>query len=450
MNRLLRAALLIAALLGLAASLSCNDAQASSGPKRHTDGRIRVEFWHAMSSSGQRSLNELISDFNKSQEKYFVTGVYQGNYESLSQKLIASLYAGNNPAASQMYEGWAARYMHFGYLQPVRHFLEQDPAYYEELKKDLFPPFYEIGTQPDPATGEMVLATLPFNKSVYMLCINEDAMRAEGLEAPRTWAEFLPFAQKLSERTGQKLTKYGFATRDNTEAYVTLLFSAGINVLDENNNITMNSSKGIAALEFLVDLVVGKDRSGYVESDYLSGVFGKGDVRTYISSTPGFTHNDRAVANKFIWRAYAIPAMEPGGDKVLSQGTSIGIFKSSVSPEEQQGAWEFFRYLISPEVQAKWCTDTAYIPIRRSVLEMPKMKEYLAKDASMQNAIALVDKIMFEPRPIYWDSVRKVLEEMVQSALSGKEKPKEAIARATASIERIIASEGVSTRVTKH
>ncbi|MDX2177159.1 MAG: ABC transporter substrate-binding protein [Candidatus Sumerlaeia bacterium] len=439
-RRLVLLALLLP-LLALAASCGRDDI----GKVRKTpDGRIVVEFWHAMGGPPQGVLNTLIDRFNAGQDRYRVVGVFQGNYDALNQKLIASLYAGRNPAAAQMYEGWTTRFIRFGYLKPVSDFLAEEPAYAEELRNDMFPVFYDGNLFETPeSAGEPVLATLPFNKSVYVLCINLDMMQAAGYqEGPKTWAEFSEMARAMVKRDAVgEVQTYGFGTRAIIESYTQNLFMTGVNYLDEEENVLFDGPEGLAAMKFLVEMSSQEAGTGYVEPGFLSSPFGNGKIAMYISSTAGFSYNDQAAGNKFVWRAFPLPGMDeatPG--RVLAQGTNVGIFGRNVPEEAQRGAWEFLKFLNTPESLTLWCGRTGYMPTRRSLLDFPEYQEVLAKDVNLANTISSLDRLMFEPKPIYWDNCRAIISRAVQAVLTGLKTPEEALADASEQVRDVVQS----------
>ncbi len=421
---------------------ACSSERSDLSYYQREDGRIEVEFWHAMAGRQAGSLNEIIDAFNNSQETYIVKGIYQGAYNSLSQKLIASLYGGRQPACSQMYESWTTRFLRYGCLQPVEHFARNDDEFTDDDFADIPVPFIEDNSyrmvvdengvyRPDPA-GEMTLATLPFNKSVYLLFVNDTLMREEGFtEPPRTWEEMKTLSAAMTDLDNDQ---YGFAARPFIESFTTMLFAAGTNYMDDEGNFTFAEDGGLASFEILEELVLGENRSGYVESAYLNSAFGTGRIGMYIGSTASFPYNDSAVGNKFIWRAYPIPSRdESTAGRALSQGTNVGIFRKGFSdgsriPEEvQQGAWEFFKFMTSREMTAKWSVDTGYLPVRKSARETPVLKEYLERNINFAAALGEMDRAMFEPKPIWWDSIRTALNREVGSVLNGRKEPEQAL-----------------------
>lgn len=455
---LLSALLLGAAALGLVA---CR-ADAAAGPPRDQQGRVLVDFWHAMSGEQAQALNELVDQFNASQQTYTVNAIYQGNYDSLQQKLIASLYAGRQPAASMMYGGWATRFLKAGVLQPVDHFLRDDADFRDNQLPDLEQAFlddnlYLLRRTPEGAykldadAGTPLLATLPFNKSVYVLYVNDTLMRQVGFDQPpATWDELKTLAEAMTDRSDKSNVRYGFATRPNIEGFTPLLMAAGVNYMDDREGeFRFADESGRAALTFLADLVLGDNAAGYVEPSYLSSAFGQGRIGMYIGSTASFPFNDGAVGTKFIWRAYPLPPRTAStAGRTLTQGTNVGIFKkgmpagSDTAAEVQAGAWQFLRFLASPGPAAEWATRTGYMPVRRSARELPIMQAHLAKNVNYANALSTIDRAMSEPRPTWWDSVRSIMTREVDAVLSNGKEPGAALGDALKNARMIQSSAG--------
>lgn len=405
------------------------------------DGRIVVEFWHAMGRNHGKTLNELASEFNESQSKYRILPVYQGRYDSLSQKLIASLYANRNPAMAQTYPSWTKRFYGYGYMEPVQTFIDQDPEFQEQLD-DFFPVMLAENTMKNPETSEKKLVTLPFNKSVYVLYVNQTKLEEKGLKPPKTWDEFYEVARAMTERPAedQQPTMFGFATRPYIEDLTVMAMTTDTQLLDEETgDINFTTGRVVDAFEFLKQLTTGTDNSkiGYVETSYLSNVFGSERVAMYISSTAAMPYNDMAVGDKFIWRAHPVPSFdEDTVGKTLMQGTNMGIFKN-VPEEEQQGAWEFMKFLCQPESTAKWASNTGYMPVRRSAKEIPWFREELENDISYANAISTLETAAYEPRLIYWESVRSLISRQVEAVLLGRKTVDQALQEAKEAVEEI-------------
>lgn len=425
---------------------SCGGDSRAEKPQSN-NGRIEVEFWHAMGSNQGRAVNELVDEFNRSQDRYFVQSVYQGNYKALNQKLIASVYAGGSPAISQMYPGWATRFFRYGYLQNAAHFVENDPEFAAQLD-DFYPVVLEENIFTHPETGERILSTLPFNKSVYVLYVNQTRMEALGwTEPPRIWDDLIRLAEEMTVHPegSPQPTFYGFGTRTYVEDLTVQAMAAGMTLMDEETGeILVNTPEVHEAFRFLRRLVTGDaggKQVGYVESGYLSNAFGSERVGMFISSTASFTYNDMSVGNKFVWNAFRVPKRDEETEgKTLMQGTNLGIFKG-VPPDAQLGAWEFAKFLSSPEINAKWAIQTGYMPVRRATLDVPAFAEHLQRDGRYANAVETMNTSTFEPRVLYWESVRDVVDRQVDAVMNGRRMVEPALADAEKQIRAIQVSQ---------
>src|SRR5699024_8764169 len=69
----------------------------------------------------------------------------------------------------------------------------------------------------------------------------------------------------------------------------------------------------------------------------------------------------------------------PYADEVERHGVVIGgaslWMSKGIAEEEQQAAWEFMKYLTTPEVQAKWHVETGYFAINPAAYEEEIVKE---------------------------------------------------------------------------
>ena len=64
----------------------------------------KVVFWHAMGGATTKVVDQLVANFNASQDKVQVEAVYQGTYDDLLSKLKASMGSNEGPSVVQMYE----------------------------------------------------------------------------------------------------------------------------------------------------------------------------------------------------------------------------------------------------------------------------------------------------------------------------------------------------------
>src|SRR4029079_9755527 len=66
--------------------------------------RIEVQWWHAMSGVLGERLNAVVDKFNKSQDRYTVVAGAKGNYDEVTNGVIAAYRAKRPPEMVQIAE----------------------------------------------------------------------------------------------------------------------------------------------------------------------------------------------------------------------------------------------------------------------------------------------------------------------------------------------------------
>ena len=64
---------------------------------------------------------------------------------------------------------------------------------------------------------------------------------------------------------------------------------------------------------------------------------------------------------------------------MLVSGGALYIVNKS-APEKQAAAWQYLKFLDDPQTQADLRRGTGYVPIRKSSVELPAIKDYWAKN----------------------------------------------------------------------
>jgi multiple sugar transport system substrate-binding protein len=402
--------------------------------------KINVTFWHSMGMAHSVILNRIISDFEKENPDVQIHSVYQGSYDSLLTTLIASNTAGTNPVMSQMYESWTTRFIEHDLILPVID-LARD---YGGLEKNDIDDFVRDFIE-DNAWNQK-LTTLPFNKSAYVLYFNRDAMKEIGMtdengkgRAPVTWNEMRMACKRLTKQTKGEVVRYGLGIRPFIEGYTTFLFRAGGRYLDPvSEKVEFADETGLNTLRFLYDLVY-KDKTAYIEPDYLSTAFGSGRIAMFVGSTASLPYNEKAVAGKFEWDTAPIPFPEGKENisRTLFQGTNVGIFRNH-SKQKLEAAWRFMRFLTNTESSTTWSIGTGYLPIRYSVLKTERMQKLLEENPTYKAPVSLLDNAQFEPRLLIWEPMRTVITDHIEAALNGRRTPEETIESMKTECEKII------------
>ena len=87
--------------------------------------KTTITFWHGMGGELGEITDEMIKEFNASQDKYEVKGVYKGNYDEAMTAAIAAFRAKQHPNLIQIFEvGTASMMAAKGAVRPVYEIME--------------------------------------------------------------------------------------------------------------------------------------------------------------------------------------------------------------------------------------------------------------------------------------------------------------------------------------
>lgn len=116
------------------------------------------------------------------------------SYNALSQKLMASIQANNQPDIAQVYESRTAKYIEAGVLCNLEDFMNADTTWTKDNLEDIHPVFLKSNTFND------TIYSFPFNKSVRAYFYNKDAFYRAGLDPnhfPPIGMNIVPIAKSL-------------------------------------------------------------------------------------------------------------------------------------------------------------------------------------------------------------------------------------------------------------
>ncbi|SEN92389.1 carbohydrate ABC transporter substrate-binding protein, CUT1 family [Paenisporosarcina quisquiliarum] len=375
-------ALLALLLLSLFALVACTNSESISsetdGNETETEkevvtneeGKTVISFWHAMSGAGQVSLDAIVADFNTSQDKYEVQAEFQGSYEESLTKLRSVGGTKDAPAITQVFEVGTKYMIDSGFVEPIQKFIDKDKYDISQLEENILN-YYTVDDQ---------LYSMPFNSSTPVMLYNKDAFKAAGLDpekAPETFSEVIDAAAKLKtdDMKGFSMLTYGWFFEE-------LVATQGGLYVDEENGragdatkATFNGPEGLNVFRFLDTMnKAGTFGNFGTNWDDIRAAFQSGKVAMYMDSSAGI----KGIIDNAPFEVGA--AYIPYADEVKRNGVVIGgaslWMSKGIAEAEQEAAWEFMKYLTTPEVQAKWHLETGYFAINPSAYD-----EQIVKDA---------------------------------------------------------------------
>ena len=285
---------------------------------------------------------------------------------------------------------------------------------------------------PETVTFQGTQWGVPVAFSTKALYWNKDLFEQAGLDPnvpPTTWQQKIDFAKQITEKTDA--AGYGVVakTMDNTmHQFLHWVYSNNGLVIDENDNIVLDSPQVLEALTALRDIVpFGEEGPTAYEQNEVRAIWLDGGVAMIEAMASAGVRADEAGMN---WGVAPLPqgpsAQGPG---TLLITDSLVVFKGTGYEDK---AIEFAKFLTKPEYQFSYEKENGLTPLRPS----PEVDQFVAENPEWS---PLIESIEFGgPEPLFTDYLgfQNVMIEMVQSVVTGQAEPQEALTRAAAELEQ--------------
>lgn len=346
--------------------------------------RVKVTFWHAMGGAAGEAVQRLVDRFNSSQDKVVVEAAYQGTYDDALQKLKAAGPEG--PTIMQVYEIGSRFMIDSGMITPMQNFIDADGFSTDDFEPNILG-YY---------TFDGRLYSMPFNTSTPIVYYNKDAFREVGLDPerpPRTFEEFQEYARRLTVTQGGQ-TRYGAGIALYGWFFEQFLAVQGAHYVDNDNGRSaratkaiINSPEGERFVNWLKEMVdEGSAENLGRRTAETQAAFAAGRIAMTLDSTAALAPILNGVGDKFEVGTAFLPRPEGVDGGVIIGGASVWI--TNTKPlKEQWAAWEFVKWLTTPEVQAEWSMATGYFPIRKAAYDQPALQEWHAQRPQFTTAI---------------------------------------------------------------
>ena len=404
------------------------------GASTLASAKEKIIFWHAMGGNFQPTLNKIVEEYNKSQDKIEVEALYQGSYQEALNKFKSVQGTDKAPALIQLNE-ISTEYM---YNSGAITLVKKDNYDLTKLEDTLINYYTINGT----------LYSMPFNSSASILLYNKDAFKEVGLDpekAPKSYKELAEAAKKLTKGT----ERYGFAMIMDAWFIEQLLANENTLYVNEENGragksptaVAYNGEKIKTIFNWLNDMYRDNTATSYgKEYQNTRAAFLSGKVSMYIDSSAGIQQLTE-LANFEIGSAY-VPSENGEFTGVPIGGASLWI-TNSVSDEKQAAAWDFVKYAVSKESQALWASSTGYYSVNKEAYDLDLLKKDLEKTPQKLvavNEIKDTQKTAATSGAIVgvFPELRKVMTDSMEKVYVGKEKIDKIIDKMVKESDRIV------------
>lgn len=403
----------------------------------------RIVFWHAMGGNlGETVVKSFVNTFNASRKDIQVEAQFQGSYDDLINKLRASIQSSSVPALAQVYDIGTRFMIDSKGIVPVQEFIDRDKFDVSQLEPNILA-YYRVGDR---------LYSMPFNTSTAILYYNKDLFKQAGLNPerpPQTFEEIEEYAKKLVQsgatKSGITIAIYGWF-------FEQLLARQG--ALYANNG----NGRDRAATE----VVFNRDEAGARILDWWAKMVKDGvatnpgrktadSQRAFAAGQTGMTFDTTAVLRSLLTGSggrfsigtgyFPKPSQAKNGGSIVG-GASVWILKGR-PPAEQQGAWEFIKFIGAPAQQAAWYSGTGYFPIRREAYREAIAKETLAKNPQFLTAISELRSSPFNRATQgallgVFSEARQRTEDAIEATILGRKTSKQALDEAAKALGQAI------------
>lgn len=353
-------------------------------------GKTEVDFWYSGGKTAVKVVQDIVDDYNKFQDTYFVKTVTQADYSETYEKLQAAI-AGNVAPDVVLLESDSARGLSDKNLVvDLSEKMKKDNDFNED---DYVSTFFEQGKDDNDK-----IFGIPAYGTTQVLYYNKNAFNKAEIDPNniKTWQDLAQAASKI-KNDGEYT--YGWEPMWGADNLIDASLSNGGTIFsDDGKKVTINSKEWVE---------VWSNFEKWIHDDKTMAIHSGGQGWEYWYKTiddviqnkaGGYTGSsgDQADLDFSIVGAIEQPSWKDGTEsKPVARALMLSVLTKS-SEEKQAGAYDFMKYFTNVKSQAKWSMSTGYVPVNKGVLDDDDYMKY-----TQENPQALVPYTQAEHGSIY-------------------------------------------------
>lgn len=356
--------------------LSCLLVGSLASPVLAAPTRTKIVLWFEMSGPAASELRSLVKTYNHSQSRYEVVPEFQGTYDEAVQKFFNTHGTKASPALFQGADLTTAQIDQSHYTTPVQHFIDRDHYSTQQLSPAALKFYSRHGKQ----------LSMPFNVSQPVLYYNRSLFHKYGvapLPQSPSYGQVKSAALNLYQNShhrakGLSVEPYGwlleefysnanvaFANHDNGKTGTI----TRVNLRAPISQQTMSWIQSIDRRGAFVNYGTGSN----ADTNEIAGFLAR-KVGMFLQSSSQLTQVDQGSHDQIGICNYPHPdGKRPNGVAIGGGSLWIGNDKSQ---RVQNGAWDFIKFMMQPQVQAQWEVKTGYLAINRKAQQLPTIQQY--------------------------------------------------------------------------
>lgn len=354
---------------------------------------VEIVFWHSMGGVNGEAITKMVDDFNTEYAgKIKVNVEFQGSYDDAINRINTAGMSALPCDVVQIYDIGTRFMIDSGWVKPMQDFIDSEGYDISQIEPNIAA-YYTV---------EGKLYSMPFNSSTPLLYYNKDAFVEAGLDPeqpPKNFDEVLEMARKLEKKddTG-KVIRYGFGMGNYGWFFEQWVGKQGKHYVDANNGRGVDratkvmfdeNGAGADILGVWKKFLVDEQVFTYLgqNNDNAKTAFIQGEIAMTLESTAALKSLLVNVGDSFEIGTGYFPSINPGDEGGVSIGGGSLWALETKDEAKEAAAWEFIKYMISPEVQSFWAAQSGYFPITVATHELDSFKANLEQYPQFRTAI---------------------------------------------------------------
>lgn len=397
-------------LLSMTVLTACGGGQQTStgsnpAPETSTEApkqeKVQVNLWHAWGGSSQEIMDQLIENYNASQDQVEVTATFQGSYGDLSSKLQTAIAAGNQPEAAILERSTIINFARAGALEDLNQ--------YDVDMSDFIPGLLSS------TTYDGALVSIPAGRSMPILYYNKEHFKEVGLDPespPATLEELKEYAERLTipgERVG-----YESPTGIWNFSHLVMTYGGRL-VNEEATDIGFADGAGVQALSLWNSMLKAGTMKAPppAEADVTTlRDFVSGRVSMVSLSTGGLTIVMNNVGDAFEFGTAFMPS-DNGHLVVPTGGADIAMMANS-SQDKKDAMMDFVQWVTSTEQNVFISKSSGYVPTRFSAVESEEMQALYLENPLYKVAVDQLPYANDTDIYVNWSQVSREITQQVE------------------------------------
>lgn len=408
------AMLVMSSMIGCSSSTSTstNASEATAPPATEDKTPVTIQYWHAHDDDQKAALEYMVQEFNKKYPWITVDTVFQGDYDTLQQKLQAAIAAKQVPAVTNIEVHALPQFADSGVLMDLTPYISRDKLDTNDFSEGMLKAYSYQDKQ----------FALPLIVSTSVMVYNKTMFDQEGVKPPQTWDEIEDFAKKLTKKDGNEVSRYAFSVPGwDTWYFDPWIENGGGAILSDDMKTAMIDQPD--SMKFMKLFKDWKDK-GYMHIGYGKGA--SGNMRQmFFDGKIGMVEHTSALIKWYIETAkFEVGVSFLPGDKKRNShlgGASIAVM-DGIKDNEKEAAWKFVQFMTSAENNIKWAEGTGYLPTRKSAISSEEGKAYFAKYPQYKAVLDNFDNVIGPPKsPAFNEASAVYNEAMGKMVLNGED-----------------------------